>query len=172
MISPRFGLSHSLATFVLSATLFGVAAPAFSEESPTSEKSSAHPEHKQVWLHFALDKMGERLEIKSSQMPAWKDYASAVEATPEWMEKRPPQDADAAALMQFRADRINEMGVKMNAIAKATTNLESVLNPEQREVLNEIVRTNLMRTHFRPRDGERHQQVVPGEGKEQRWSND
>jgi len=172
VITSRSGLSYSLATFVLGATLFGVAAPAYSDDAQGSARPSTHQVHKQVWLRFALDKMGERLEIKPSQMPAWKAYASVVEAAPSAIEQRPPRDADAATLMQFRADRINEMGARMNAIAKATANLESVLNPEQREVLNEIVRTNLMRTGFARRDGERHEQAEPEQGQEHRWPRD
>ncbi|MDR3393991.1 MAG: Spy/CpxP family protein refolding chaperone [Parasulfuritortus sp.] len=152
MITPRLGLSHSLAAIVLSATMFGTAAPAFSEENPNAVQASSRQAHKQVWLRFALDKMAERLEIKASQMHAWKAYEAAVEATPDAMAKQPPRDADAARMIQFRADRVNEMGAKLNAIAKATENLQAVLSPEQREVLNEIVRDNLMRPHF-----ERHQ---------------
>lgn len=153
MISPRLGLSHSLAAIVLSATMFGAVAPAYSEENPNTVQAPSREAHKKVWLRFALDKMAERLEIKASQMHAWKAYEAAVEATPDAMAKQPERDLDAARMIQFRADRVNEMGAKLNAIAKATENLQAVLDPEQREVLNEIVRDNLMRPHFDRHEG-------------------
>lgn len=92
-----------------------------------------------------LDREAARLEIRASQMSAWSGYARAVAA----MSGEPPRDerasmraddAGAAQLTRQRAQRAQAMAQRLAQIADATGKLEAALSPEQRQVLDQIVR--------------------------------
>lgn len=96
-----------------------------------------------------LDKLADRLEIKSSQQAAWEAFENSVEKLPEKRIGRPGEGADAAAIARFRADRAEAFAEKLSGIADATAKLESVLSPDQRKIFDEASRKSLerMRRH-------------------------
>ena len=84
-----------------------------------------------------LDKLAERLEIKSSQQAAWEDFAKSVEPLVEQSLKNPGDDADAATVARYRADRATEFARKLTGIADSTARLQKVLTEDQRKILNQ-----------------------------------
>ncbi len=95
------------------------------------------------YLQTRLNRLAERLEIKSSQQAAWDEYSSAVSAMTEQNVAQPADAADAAAIARYRADRAAELSGKMSKIADATSNLQSVLTEEQRKTFNTVVARNM-----------------------------
>jgi hypothetical protein len=89
-----------------------------------------------------LDRLAARLEIRASQQEAWKGFAGAVRgmvpaAPPEAAKDK---DLDAAARARRAADRAAERAKHLAQLADATARLEQVLDPPQKEVLNEVAK--------------------------------
>ena len=84
-----------------------------------------------------LDKLAERLEIKSSQQAAWGEFAKSVEAMAEQHAKKPKDDADAAAISRYQAERATEFAKKLTRIADSTGKLQKLLTGDQRNILNQ-----------------------------------
>jgi hypothetical protein len=105
--------------------------------------------------HFKarLDKLANRLEIKSSQQAAWEEYAKSVESLAEHGAKRPAHDADAATISRIRADRATESAKKLTVIADATAKLQKALTEDQQKILNQV-----LRQHSQHRMSHRHNQ--------------
>lgn len=99
----------------------------------------AGSEHKSEFIKMRLQKMEDRLEIKASQQAVWEKYANAVEALAEHPAKKQDGKEDAATVSHYRADRAAEFAKKLASVADATDKLQSVLNEDQRKVLNEMV---------------------------------
>ena len=99
----------------------------------------AGSEHKSEFIKMRLQKMEDRLEIKASQQTAWDEYANAVEALAEHPAKKPDGKEDAATVSHYRAERVAEFAKKLALVADATDKLQSVLNEDQRKVLDKIV---------------------------------
>ena len=99
--------------------------------------------------HFKvkLDKLAERLEIKSSQQNAWENYVKSITLLADKNINVSHKDADAAALSRFRAERVAEFAKKLSVIADATEQLQAVLTADQRKVLNEATRHYLHGGH-------------------------
>lgn len=98
-----------------------------------------------------LDGAAARLEIRASQEPAWNAFAAAVKAlfaAPPGVAARPERTAnqpeDAAALLHRRAAAELARAQSLTQLADATSKLQAVFDPNQRQVLNQIVRTQLM----------------------------
>ncbi len=132
---PALLIGAVLVAFVNSAAC---AAP----DSPKDEQRPS-PEKIHRFIEMRLDKLSKRLEIKASQEPAWGAFRKSVEALAETPAKRPGENANAAEIAHFRADRTAEMARKLSAIADATDKLEAVLTDDQRKILDESAR------HFR-----------------------
>ena len=98
------------------------------------------PEKMHEHIKARLDKLAERLEIKPSQQAVWEEYAKSVESLAERGVKRPADDADAATILRYRADRTTEFAKKLTAIADATAKLQKALTEDQRKTLNQVVR--------------------------------
>lgn len=105
----------------------------------------------QAWIRFhdaqiqaELDAAAARLEIKASQQSPWTEYSQAFKAVRE-----PPSGAnspddikdDAAARIRRHANEISALAQKLSRLADATSKLQAVLTPDQRETLNQISRS-------------------------------
>lgn len=99
-----------------------------------------------------LDSAAARLEIRASQEPAWNAFAAGVKAlfaAPPGA-GRPPERAaqqpeDAATRLHRRATAELARAQNLARLADATSKLQAVLDPNQREVLDQIVRMQLDR---------------------------
>lgn len=111
-------------------------------EHHREQHQQMNPEHRQQWIQMHLDKAAARLEIKASQQSLWEAYSSAArELMTSFGERKPmPQNADAAAMMRQRAERATAVAQNLVKLADATEKLQSVLNEDQRKVLDSMVR--------------------------------
>jgi len=101
-------------------------------------------------IEARLERLAERLQIQPEQQAAWTAYAQTVRSVFGEPHARPPENADAATLLRFRAERAAEHAQKLNRLADATQTLQQALSPEQRETLNEVLRRGMGRHgHFR-----------------------
>jgi hypothetical protein len=141
---------------VLLATLMLAAVPLVSMAQQEHERGDASHatrmhEHMQQMMDRHLDHLAARLEIRASQQEAWKGFAGAaramVAATPP---EAPARDLDAAARARQAADRAADRAKRLSQLADATARLQQVLDPPQKEVLNEVAREfgHHMREHF------------------------
>jgi hypothetical protein len=89
-------------------------------------------------LKVRLNKLADRLEIKSSQQASWEEFAKSVESLSDRSVKMPGDDADAATISRYRADKAAEFAKKLSVIADATAKLQKVLTEDQRKVLNQV----------------------------------
>lgn len=93
-----------------------------------------------AFMQRKLDNMANRLQITASQQPVWDQYKKArMDMMPKHF-IRPGPDMNAAQLAQFRAKRAEIMAKKMQRLSEATSRLRAVLNPNQQQVLDEMVR--------------------------------
>lgn len=115
------------------------------------------PEKMQEHMKNRLDKLAERLEIKSSQQAAWGEFAKSVETLAERNVKKPNDDADAATISRYRAEMATEFAKKLTRIADATTKLQTVLTEDQRKILNQTSRRFLHKGHGPDREGHEHE---------------
>ena len=120
--------------FLISA--FNSLAVASPGEHCDPKQLSAETIHERI--NSRLNKLAERLEIKSSQQATWEEYAKSVGTLAERSSKRPNDDADAATLSRYRADRATELARKLSVIADATAKLQKVLTEDQRKVFNQV----------------------------------
>lgn len=95
------------------------------------------PEKMHEHMKAKLDKLAARLEIKASQQAIWEEYAKSVESLADHGIKEPAQDADAATISRYRADRTADFAKKLTAIADATAKLQKSLTEDQRKTLNQ-----------------------------------
>ena len=111
-----------------------MAMPDTEEHCPQKQISSATiHEH----IKARLSRLADRLEIKSSQQAAWETFAKSVEVLTEHNTNKPNEDADAATIVRFRADRVSEFANKLNVVADATAKLQKILTDDQRKILNQ-----------------------------------
>jgi hypothetical protein len=111
-----------------------------------AKQMSAESIHERI--NGRLNKLAERLEIKSSQQAAWEEFAKSIETLTEPSAKRPNDDADAATVSRYRADRAAEFAKKLSVIADATAKLQKVLTEDQRKVLNQASHHFLHKHHW------------------------
>ncbi len=104
-------------------------------------------EEKHEYMKTGLDKLAARLEIKSSQQAAWDDFSRSVETLAERHAKEPKDDADAAAILHYHAERATEFAKKLTVVADASTQLETVLTDNQKRVFSEASRIFLHEHH-------------------------
>ncbi len=117
-------------------------------------------QHMQERMKTRMDRLAQRLEIKASQQAVWEDFAKSIEAMPDLNAKKPADDADAATIARYHADRASEMASKMTKIADATAKLEAALTPDQRKVLDQTAQLFL---HHRHGAGYEHHGMDRGE---------
>ena len=146
-------IARAVSVAVLGATLVATTVPAFSQApgegargpAPRAQMSDADRaqmrERMQARMSQRLDRLATRLEIKASQQDAWAQYRKTVESLMQDRPQRPARDADAATLMRFRAEMAQDRAKNLFTMADATTKLQTVLEPNQRKVLDEIARS-------------------------------
>jgi len=106
-----------------------------------------NPEKMHEQMKDRLDKLAERLEIKSSQQAVWEEFAQSVEMLAEQHVKKPNDEADAATISRYQAERATEFSKKLAKIAGATAKLQTALTEDQRKILNQASHRFLHRDH-------------------------
>jgi hypothetical protein len=147
----KLGLLATIATGIILMTTFHSVAMA--NPDMHYDQKQMNPERMHEHMKARLDKLAGRLEIKSSQQAVWEEYAKSVEMLAERNMKKPGDDADAAAISRYRADRATEFARKLTRIADATAKLQTALTEDQRKVLNQASRRFLHKGHGAERNG-------------------
>jgi hypothetical protein len=110
-------------------------------DPPDAPHQARVHEHMQQNLQKHLDHLAGRLEIRASQQEAWNAFSTAVRGmVPDKPRERPAENLDAASRARMAADRAAERAKHLTQLADATAKLQQVLDPPQKEVLNEVAR--------------------------------
>lgn len=133
---------------------------AMASPSEYCDQKQITPERMHEYMKARLDKLAERLEIKSSQQAAWEEFAKSVEPLVERSVKKPNDDADAATISRYGAERATEFAKKLTGIADATAQLQKVLTEDQRKILNQTSHRFLHKDHGW--NGKNHEQGREG----------
>lgn len=144
-MNPKLGILATVVTgSILAATFHSIAmaSPAehYDRQQMIQEKMHDH-------MKIRLDKLAERLEIKSSQQAVWEEFAKSVETLADRNAKKPGDDADAATISRYRADRATEFASKLSRIADATAKLQAALSADQRKILDQTAHRFLRHEH-------------------------
>jgi len=94
-------------------------------------------------MKAGLAHMADRLEIKASQEGAWQKFSAAFVDMMKTVSSEPmaaSPEADAASIVRARAQAAATRAQAVSRLADATTELQQVLNADQRHVLNEMAR--------------------------------
>ena len=134
-MNPKFGILPTIAIGVTLALTFHSYAMAASAENHGEKQTRQEQMHDH--MKARLDKLAERLEIKASQQAVWEEYAKSVEMLADRATKKPNDDADAATISRYRAERATEFAGKLSKIADATARLQAVLSADQRKILDQ-----------------------------------
>jgi len=105
------------------------------------------PEKMHEHMKVRLDKLADRLEIKSSQQAVWDEFAKSIQMLAERHVKEPNDDADAATISRYKAERAAEFAKNLSRIADATAKLQTALNEDQRKILNQESHRFLHKDH-------------------------
>ncbi len=134
--------TRSLAALAVAAALITAAAPVLSQPNTVGQPAvgASRQDRMREHVQTRLNRMAEQLKLEPSQQDAWNAYAKTAEGMAGTSLTRPAADADAAALVRFRAQLAAEQARKLNQLADATATLQQALTPEQRTVLNDLVR--------------------------------
>jgi LTXXQ motif family protein len=166
----RFALPATLVATLLLAAVPLVSMSQQHDRADPEHASRMH-EHMQEMMDRHLDHLAARLEIRASQQEAWKAFAGAVRGMVPATPPQPPgKDLDAAARARQAADRAADRAKRLSQLADATAKLQQVLDPPQKEVLNEVAREfghHMRERHHWGMHGDMHQEHGPmhhGEG--------
>lgn len=98
-------------------------------------------------IQAALDQAAARLQIRASQEPEWRNFASAFEAMNRLgaLAATANNTENAAELLHLRAETAMRRAQGLETLADAASKLQSTLDPDQREVFAQIVRAQLER---------------------------
>jgi hypothetical protein len=137
-MNPKLGILATIVTGTILMTTFQsivMATPAepYDQKQMNQEKMHEH-------MKVRLDRLAERLEIKSSQQAVWEEFAKSVEMLADRNAKKPNDDADAATISRYRAEKATEFANKLTKIADATAKLQTALSEDQRKILNQTAR--------------------------------
>lgn len=148
-ITPKLGILATIVTGAILITSFNSIAMADPAEHCGHKQMTQEQmqQHMQEQMKTRLDRLAQRLEIKASQQAVWEDFAKSIETLPVRNAKKPADDADAATIARYHADRTAEMAGKMTKIADATAKLEAALTPDQRKVLDQTAHLFLQHRH-------------------------
>ena|ERR1051325_3779716 len=120
------------------------AMPVFSQPSPNNSSAVTSDAGRQdkirAHVQARLERMAKRLNIDASQQDAWNRYAQTVQGMIGTGLQRPAKDADAATVVRFRAQAAEDHARKLAQLADATATLQQALNPDQRKILDDLVR--------------------------------
>jgi hypothetical protein len=148
-VNPKLGILATLATgaiLIMTFRTIAIATPA-EHRDPDQIDRVQMKQHMQEHMKIRLDRLSQRLEIKTSQQPVWEEFAKSVEMLADGNAKRPGKDADAATIARFRAERATEFAGKLTRIADATAKLQAALSDDQRKILNQTAQQMLHRDH-------------------------
>lgn len=151
---PTLAIGALLMTIFHSAAM---ASPIGHCDQKQMSREQMNPEKVQERMKARLDKLAEQLEIKSSQQPAWSEFAKSVVTLAEQGVKKPNDDADAATISRYRAEKATEFAKKLTRIADATEKLQAVLAEDQRKTLNQASRHFLLKSHERRHESNEHE---------------
>lgn len=152
----RNRLTRAIATAFLGGSLLAASVPALSHgpghggpggpgygrfaEQMTDADRARMQERRQAGMKQRLDRMAERLDIKSSQQDAWAEYRKVRESLMGTPPQFPAKDADAATITRFRAEMAQRRAAHMAVMANATARLQEALDADQRRILAEMSR--------------------------------
>jgi hypothetical protein len=147
----RTTIARSIAAALLGSAVLVTAVPALSQPQGeghrrghtmqmTEADRAQMRDRMQARVNERLDGLAARLEIKASQQDAWEAYKKARTSMFQTRPERPARDADAATRAKFRADMAQRRAQYLATMADATAQLQNVLEPQQRKVLDEIAR--------------------------------
>ena len=142
-------LSKLILTAIIPAAFLitGVNSEAMPSSTEHCDQQQASPERMHENIKARLSRLAERLEIKASQQAAWETFSKSVEALADQNTKKPNEEADAATIVRYRADRAAELAKKLGVIADATGKLQKVLEEDQRKILNQVSHHFLQKHH-------------------------
>jgi len=144
-MNPKLGILATIVTgSILIATFHSIAMATPAEHY---DPKQMHQEKMQERMKVRLDRLAARLEIKSSQQTVWEEFARSVETLADRTGKKPGDDADAAAISRYRADRATEFAKKLTKIADATARLQAALTEDQRKILDQTAHHFFRREH-------------------------
>lgn len=148
-VNPKLGIMATLVTGAILISSFNTIAMADPADHCNYKPLSAQQmqQHIQERMKTRMDRLAQRLEIKASQQAVWDDFAKSIESLPDWNAKKPGDDADAATIARYRANRASEMAGKLTKIADATARLQTALSEDQRKILNQTAQLMLHREH-------------------------
>ena len=160
----RTTIARAIATALLGSAVLVTSVPALSQHhgeghrgarmsQMTDADRAQMRERMQARMSQRLDRLASRLEIKASQQEAWEAYRTARTSILENRPQRPARDADAASVAKFRAEMAQRRATHLTTMAQAIANLQQVLEPQQRKVLDEIVRQSGTRGKHRGHRG-------------------
>jgi hypothetical protein len=160
-VNPKLGV---LSTIVIGAVLMAsFHSVAIANPSESYDHKQMYQEKMHEHMKVRLDKLAERLEIKASQQAVWEEFAKSVEMLADRNVKKPNNDADAATISRYRAERATDFANKLSKIADATAKLQAALSADQRKILDQNAHRFLHydrgtnHTHHRmDREGNRH----------------
>lgn len=129
-----------LATVAVAAMLATGFASAASTPDGDQKTGRDWAQHRQEWLKARMAKAAEHLGIQPTQQDAWQAYAKAIERPVGGFHEDPNAPTDAASIAHRRADMAADHAAKMVKIAEATSALQAVLTPEQRQKFDKMVK--------------------------------
>ncbi len=138
-MNPKLGLLATIVTGAILMTAFYSIAMANPAEHRDHKQMNPEQmqQYRQEHMKIGLDRLAQRLEIKASQQAVWEDFTKSVEMLTDQNAKKPDDDADAATIAHYRADRAAVFASKLNRIADATSRLQAMLSEDQRKIFNQ-----------------------------------
>jgi LTXXQ motif family protein len=168
-VNPKLGVLSTMVIGAILTTTFHSVAMAKPSENYDHKQMNQEKMHEH--MKARLDKLAERLEIKSSQQAVWEEFANSIEMLADRNVKKPNDDADAAIISRYRAERATEFSDKLTKIADATAKLQAALSANQRKILDQTAHRFLHynrgtnHTHHRmDHDGSKHGWDLHGNG--------
>jgi hypothetical protein len=134
-LNIKFGVLATIVIGMVLVTAFHSVAMASPGGHCDHEQMSSGKMHE--FMKSRLEKLAARLEIKSSQLAPWDEFAKSVELLSEKHVKEPGLDADAATVMRYRAETAAELARNLASIADSTAKLQAVLTEDQKKILNQ-----------------------------------
>ena len=144
-LNIKFGVLATLVIGMVLITAFHSVAMASPGGHCDHEQMSSGKMHE--FMKSRLEKLATRLEIKSSQLSSWDEFAKSVELLSEKYVKEPSPDADAATVSRYRAERAAELAKTLATIADTTAKLQAVLTEDQRKIFNQASHRFLHHRH-------------------------
>lgn len=139
MIDIRKNSARLAVAAVLGISVMGAATSvAWSAPAPQNEATHDWAKERQDRIKHFTDRLANRLEIKASQQNAWQAFVKTLEPATERPAKNAEIKTDAASIARLHADMAAARAQKLSRIADATAKLQAVLDPDQRQTLDQV----------------------------------